>query len=202
MRVHMIVAALLVTPAIVAAQATGRAQGSANAAAAAHAHAAAPSVPADFSASSRVRLEATYARAREHHVPESAIQNRVAEGEAKNASERAVVASAAKVETNMEDARAAMVAAGHDPDDDEVQAGAYAMERGVSKAQIGTMARRAPRGRSLTVAFDAVTRLNEHGVGLTSALTQVQAKLDAHASDAAITSLVTKAGAGVKLGGG
>jgi hypothetical protein len=75
------------------------------------------------------------------------------------------------------------------------------MERGVTKAQIGTMARHAPRGRSLTVSFDAVTKLNENGMQLTSALTQVQAKLDAHASDAAITSLVTQAKAGLKVGG-
>ncbi len=200
MRIHIIAAAMLLTPVAMLAQATGQAQ--AGVRAAAHANASAASVPAGFSAAGRARLEATYARARADHVPEAVIESRVAEGEAKHASERAVIASAGKVETNMESARAAMVASGHDPDDAEVRAGAYAMERGVTKAELGTMARRAPRGRSLTVAFDAVTRLNENGVGLNSALTQVQAKLDAHASDAAITSLVTHAKVGVKLGGG
>lgn len=198
MRVPMIAAALLLMPVAAYAQATGGARAGASASAEAQTSA---RVPSGFSASGRAQLEATYARAREQHVPEAAISSRVAEGEAKHASERATLASAAKVEGNMESARGAMVGAGRHPSDAEVQAGAYAMERGMTKAQIGAMAKRTPPDRSLTVAFDAVTQLNENGVRLTSALTAVQAKLDAHASDAAITSLVTQAKAGIKIGG-
>jgi hypothetical protein len=198
MRIHIIAAAIVLAPVAVLAQGTGATQAGMNATASANASA---RIPAGFSAAGRAQLEATYRRARTDQVPEAVVASRVAEGEAKHASERAVIASAAKVETHMASARAAMVAAGHHPSDAEVQAGAYAMERGVTKAQIGTMARHAPRGRSLTVSFDAVTKLNENGMQLTSALTQVQAKLDAHASDAAITSLVTQAKAGLKVGG-
>jgi hypothetical protein len=198
MKVFMIAAAVLLAPAVLAAQATGTAKADVHASAAGQVT---PTVPSTFSAAGRAHLEATYARARQAHVPESAIQSRVAEGEAKGASEGAVVKSAATVETNMESARTAMVAAGRHPSDAEIQAGAYAMERGVTKTQIGTMAHRAPADRSLTVALDAVTQLNENGVALNSALAAVQTKLDARASDAAITSLVTQAKAGVKIGG-
>lgn len=199
MKITMIAAAMLFTPGMLIAQATGSATAHVQASATTHASS---TVPSTFSAAGRTRLEATYARARMEHVPEAVIASRVAEGESKGASEHAIVASAARVETHMESARAAMTAAGRHPTDAEVQAGAYAMERGVTKAQIGAMARRAPDDRSLAVAFDAVTRLNENGVALNSALTAVQAKLDAHASDAAITSLVTHAKGGVKIGGG
>ena len=199
MRVHMMIAAILLTPVVAYAQATSGAQAGMTAAAGAHAS---TPIPSNFTAAGRAQLKATYARARQEHVPEAVIASRVAEGEAKHASERAVVTSAAKVETNMESARGAMMAAGRHPTDDEVRASAYAMDRGVTKAQIVAMARRTPSDRSLAVAFDAVTGLNQNGVQLNRALTEVQAKLDAHASDAAITSLVTQAKAGVKLGGG
>ena len=198
MRVHFIAAALALAPVTALAQSSSA---QANARASVAAHASAP-VPSDFSASGRARLEATYARAQREHVPESAIADRVDEGETKGASEHAILAAAARVETNMESARAAMIAAGRQPDDDDVRAGAYAMERGVTQAQIRTMARHAPPNRSLAVALNTVTELNENGMQLNSALTEVQGKLDAHASDAAITSLVTRGKAGVKLGGG
>ncbi|OYV66394.1 MAG: hypothetical protein B7Z72_11420, partial [Gemmatimonadetes bacterium 21-71-4] len=143
--------AVLLAPAALAAQ------GSAAVHADAHAGAnARMPIPSSFSTSSRTRLEATYARAREHGVPEEAIEHRVAEGQAKGASEARIVAAAATVEANEEAAQEAMVKAGHHPDDREVQAGAYAMERGVTRAQIGTLVKHAPRGRSLGVALDVL----------------------------------------------
>lgn len=197
MKLTITMAALLLAPAALAAQ------GSAAAHADAHANVhARMMVPANFDAGSRTRLEATYARAREHDVPEEAIEHRVAEGQAKGASDAQIVAAAGKVEANEEAAQEAMVKAGHHPSDREVEAGAYAMERGVTKAQIGALVRHAPPGRSLDVALDVLARLNEQGVPVTTALARVQSKLDAHASDAAIGSLVAKGSGVVKIGGG
>ncbi|MDE3054289.1 MAG: hypothetical protein KGJ70_10420, partial [Gemmatimonadota bacterium] len=96
----------------------------------------------------------------------------------------------------------AMEKAGHRPNDREVEAGAYAMERGVTRAQIGTLVKHAPPGRSLDVALDVLTRLNEQGVPVATALARVQSRLDAHASDAAIGSLVAKGSGVVRVGGG
>jgi hypothetical protein len=159
-------------------------------------------VPASFSAGGKTELEATYARARAHDVPQAPIEHRVAEGRAKGASEAAILASSSRVETNMEAAQHAMIKAGHHPSDAEVESGAYAMERGVTAGQIEAMTRSAPSGRSLDVAFSVLTRLNEGGMPVNTALAQVQAKLDANASDASIASLTAKSKGVVKLGGG
>jgi hypothetical protein len=188
---------LLLAPAALLAQASGSMQASAHANANANVH-----VPASFSASGRTQLEATYARAREHHVPQQAIEHRVAEGQAKGASEAEILASSNKVEANMESAQEAMIKAGHKPSDAEVESGAYAMERGVTSAQIQTMASHASSGRSLDVAFNVLTKLSDQGIATANAVAEVQSKLDAHASDASITSLVAKGKGGVKIGGG
>jgi hypothetical protein len=190
---------LLLAPAALLAQGSGSMQASAhaNANAKANVH-----VPASFSASGRTQLEATYARAREHHVPQQAIEHRVAEGQAKGASEAEILASSNKVEANMESAQEAMLKAGHKPSDAEVESGAYAMERGVTSAQINAMASHAASGRSLDVAFNVLTKLSDQGIATANAVAEVQSKLDAHASDASITSLVAKGKGGVKIGGG
>ena len=196
-----IVISTLLVPAALCAQGSASTQGgaTANASAQATAHA---RVPASFSASGKAKLEATYARAQEHHVPPGPIDSRVHEGQAKGASESAILTSTDRVETNMEASQQAMIKAGRHPSDKEVESGASAMERGVTSAQIEAMAKQAPPDRSLTVALDVVTRLNEGGVPVTSALAQVQSKLDAHASDASIASLTAKTKGVVKLGGG
>jgi hypothetical protein len=210
MRTRSMVLGMMLAPASLLAQGTGSAKAKAHANTQAGAHADAHAamnadaqvrVPASFDANARGKLQATYARAREHNVPQAAIEHRVAEGQAKGASDAAILMSSSKVEANMEAAQAAMVKAGHQPTDKEVEGGAYAMERGVTSAQITTMTTHAPNGRSLDVAFDVLTKLSEKGIPVTNALEQVQAKLDAHASDAAMTSLVTKAKGGVGIGG-
>lgn len=200
-KLSMTMSLLLLAPAAMLAQGQGNVHASAQARAHANVHSNVQ-VPATFSANGRAKLEATYTRARDHHVPEEAIEHRVAEGQAKGASETQILASSSKVEANMEAAQEAMIKAGHHPSNDEVESGAYAMERGVTQAQIGTMAAHAQSGRSLTVALGVLTKLSDQGVPVSNAVAQVQSKLDAHASDAAITSLVTKAKGGVRVGGG
>ncbi|HEX8725168.1 MAG TPA: hypothetical protein VF737_07275 [Gemmatimonadaceae bacterium] len=212
-RVSIAVALLLVPAALLAqGRGTGSVQASAHANAQADAHAnahaamktdAQATVPSNFSAGARGKLEATYAMARQHNLPEAAIQHRVAEGQAKGASEAAIVAAAGKVEANMQAAQEAMVKAGHQhPTDAEIESAAGAMDRGASAAQIGTVASHAQNGRSLDVAFDVLTKLSESGMPVTTALAQVQAKLDANASNASIASLVSKGKVGVHVGGG
>lgn len=197
MKTTTLVLILLAGPAALAAQGTTGMHAEAQA----NAHAK-MEIPSSFSASSRTRLEATYARAQAHHVPTGAIADRVDEGTAKGASDARIVAAASKVEANEEAADRAMVKAGHQPTDNEIQAGAYAMERGVTTAQLSSLVRHAPPGRSLEVALDVITRLNEQGLPVGTALARVQSKLDAHASDAAIGSLVAKGSGVVKIGGG
>ncbi len=158
-------------------------------------------VPAEFSAEGKARLEAMYARAREKDVPREPMARRVAEGRAKGASEATVVASAEKVMANLEASQSAMIAAGRKrPERQEMESAAHAMDRGVTAVQIETMARKAPGDRSLVVAFDVLTQLAARGTPVTNALAQVEGKLEARATDASLTSLIS-IGAGTRAGG-
>jgi hypothetical protein len=147
-------------------------------------------IPSSFSAESRAKMEATVKAAREKNLPQQPMQQRVAEGQAKGASEVQIVAAVQKVEARMEATQSAMIRAGRtEPQPQEVQAGEQAMERGATDAQIEALVKHAPSDRSLVVAFDVLSKLEARGIPVDNALAQVQAKLDARASDDAIASL-------------
>ena len=211
-------AAVLLVPAVLVAQvgAKGKAEvqstvkatvpaPQASAEARAHANAnAAFNAPERFSASGKARLEAAFAAARARGLPEEPMARRVAEGEAKGAAESEIIAAASEVKAQMEITQEAMLAAGRThPSGDEISRGAMLMAHGVTSTQIETMARRTPSNRSLVVAFDVVSQLSAQGMPVGQALSRVQAKLDARASDAAIRALSPSAtlGAGAAANG-
>jgi hypothetical protein len=145
-----------------------------------------------LSTSSRAELNAMYEKAQSKGLRSTLIAQRVAEGEAKGASEAAIMTSSRRVMANLEASQSAMIKAGRtNPEPQEVERAATAMERGVTSAQIETMARRAPKERSLVVAFEVLSELSANGRPVSQALAQVQSKLDARASDGSITSLLT-----------
>ena len=95
-----------------------------------------------------------------------------------------------------------MVAAGRAKSSDrEIERGATAMERGMARAELEVMARKAPADRSLVVAFEVLSKLRERGVSSAQALAQVEGKLASNASDGALNALVT-AGTGAQAAGG
>ena len=206
MRTRNLIIALALLPATLAAQGTGK-TGSGSAGerpkqASAGANASATGrvslePPREFSVEGRARLEALYKKAKESDVPGEPIAKRVSEGRAKGASEETTLTSAGKVEGNLEVSHQALMRAGRKPSPGETESGANAMERGVTSVQLEAMAKSTPGDRSLVVAFDVLSKLAARGVPVTQALAQVQAKLDAHAPDASITSLV-----GVQVGRG
>ena len=158
--------------------------------------------PPEYSAEGKAKLEAMYADARSKRVPVGAIARRVAEGRAKGAAEANVIASAQGVKANLEAAQSAMVSAGRaKTSDKEIERGATAMERGVTRAELEVMARKAPADRSLVVAFEVLSKLRERGVSSAQALAQVEGKLASNASDGALNALVT-AGTGAQAAGG
>jgi len=212
-----LIGAVLLVPAIFSAQVGARGKATSQAAtsvtapdpqasAQARAHAnvhAAFNAPERFSATGRAKLEAMYADARNRDLPEEPIANRVAEGEAKGASEASILAAAGHVKADMESSQEAMLAAGRaKPSPEECSRGAMLMARGVTSAQIETMARHTPSDRSLVVAFDVVSRLAAQGLPVTQALSRVQTKLESRASDASLLSLAGNAGLGVGVGAG
>jgi hypothetical protein len=210
---RILISAFACIPALLSAQVSGQAQGAAHAAAgvspvpaqaSAQARAATElHVPDAFSASAKARLHAMYADARKRDLPAEAIEKRVTEGEAKGASEAAVIAAAAKVQANMEMSQEAMMAAGRPhPSGEECERGAMLMARGVTSVEIENMARHTPSGRSLVVAFDVIGRLADQGLPVTQALARVQANIDSRASDAALVTLAGSGNAGVGASAG
>jgi hypothetical protein len=143
-----------------------------------------------MSAESRAQLEATFAAARQRDLPERPIQNRVAEGQAKGASEAQIVLAAQRMESRLEATQDAMIRAGRrDPSDAEVERGAQAMERGTTSAQLELIARRAPSERSLVVAFEVLSALEARGMAVDNAVAQISSRLEARATDQALVQL-------------
>jgi hypothetical protein len=148
--------------------------------------------PGRFSAEGKAKLQAMYQDARAKELPPEPMARRVAEGEAKGASEAAILASVSSVQMKLETTQRTLVRVGREPKPDEIEHGATAMERGVTEEQLTVMVEKAPKDRSLGVAFDVLTQLSAGGVPVTNALAQVQAKLDARAPDSARLSLLAK----------
>lgn len=184
---HRIALSLVIalTPAALAAQTSARAQSQANADAQVK-------TSSGAQASASTSVDAEIAVARERGLPTRPIRRRAAEGRAKGATEAQVAAAARRMRANLETAHEAMVRAGREqPSDEEVERGAYAMERGYTRAQLEAVVASAPSDRSLVVAFDVLTRLSARGVPVAKALAQVQSKLVSRASDAQINALAT-----------
>jgi hypothetical protein len=157
--------------------------------------------PGDFSAAGAAKLDAMYAEAKEHHVPREPMASRVAEGQAKGASEATIIASAGRVKANLEATHDAMVAGGRmHPSDDECTRGASAMERGVTKVQIEGIAKSTQGDRSLVVAFDVLGKLAASGMPVNQAVAQVQQNVSSGASDATLVTLTTNGSAAATAG--
>lgn len=155
-------------------------------------------VPNQFSADARAKLEASFKAARAKNLPEQPMQRRIAEGQAKAASEAQIVASVQKTEARLEASQSALVRAGRtNAQPQDVEAGADAMEQGATEAQVETLAQHTPSDHSLVVAVDVLSKLVARGLPVSQALAQIQAKLDAGASDEAIGSLASSANVGV-----
>jgi hypothetical protein len=110
-----------------------------------------------LSAAARADLEIVLQKAKQHALPTEAIQNRVAEGLAKGASEAQVVLAASALEARLEAAQRVMLRAGREqPSAGEVERGAGAMERGVTEAQLAALVEHTPSERSLVVSLDVL----------------------------------------------
>jgi hypothetical protein len=145
---------------------------------------------AQMSAQTQAELEATISAARAKGLPERPIEDRIAEGRAKAATEAQIVASARRMSARLEATQQAMVRAGRErPAEAEIERGARAMERGTTEAQLEAMVRRAPSERSLVVAFDVLARLEASGMPVERALAQVTSRLESRASDHSLIQL-------------
>jgi hypothetical protein len=205
MKASVLTAVATLVPAILAAQANAsssvaaRATTGAASATTAASSQATVAVPSNYSAESRAKIEAAFRATREKSLPEEAMRQRMAEGQAKGASEAQVVAAVQRAEARLQSSHSALIRAGRaNPRPEEVSNAEQAMARGATEAQIEALARRAPADRSLTVALSVLSKLEARGQPVDQALAQVAAKLDARASDDAIMGLVN---VGAAVGG-
>ena len=175
MRKPMVILALTVAPALVAAQAQAGAQADTRAEAGVTVERGeSPRIPATFSAETRARLAAMFETARQKSLPEEPMTDRVAEGQAKGASESRIVAATATMLAQLELSQTALIRAGHErPSDEAVTRGAELIARGATGAELTAVASREPSERRLEVALEVLTDLAARGVPVDRSLTVV-----------------------------
>ena len=150
-------------------------------------------------ADAQATVDANLRAARQRKLPEEPIRQRVAEGQAKGASDAQIAVASGRTLVDMQSAFEAMVRGGHTaPNDAEVARGASLIARGYSTVQLEGVARNAGSDRSLTTAFDVLTSLQARGVSNANAVAEVQSQLAAHATDA---QLATTGSATAGVGG-
>lgn len=127
---------------------------------------------------------AVIANARSHGLPAAALANRALKFATKGVRPDSIEKSIDEQESRMEQVRDTLEhARGKKPADDEVEAGAEAMRKGVDGAKVSALARSAPSGRSLAVPLYVIGSLIDRGLPSDAALARVQTKLAARASD-------------------
>ena len=192
MRKITVAAALVIAPVIAQAQTSVQAQSQASVSAVARA----PRNETRLSAESQSKVDANLRAARERKLPEQPIRNRVAEGQAKGASEAQIVAASGRSLVDLQTSFDAMVRGGHaQPSEAEVTRGSQLLARGYTSANIEAVARKAPSDRSLLVAFETLTSLQARGVPTARAVAQIEYRLAARASDLELRGLAVNANA-------
>jgi hypothetical protein len=143
-------------------------------------------LPADVAA----RVLAVIAKARAHGLSGDALENRALKFAAKGVNPSLIDRSVADQEERMERVRDTLQAArGRKPSDDEVDAGAEAIRKGVDGSKVSALAKSAPSGRSLAVPLYVIGSLVDRGLPSDEALARVLARLQLRASDRDLESM-------------
>ncbi len=124
------------------------------------------------------RIEAARQRAAQAGIPVSLLNDKVAEGRAKNVPEERIAAAVVRRLASLERARAAMRAGSRPPalTPADLSVGADALENGVDAAVLGRLAQAAPPA-SRAQAIAVLTQLVQRGVASEQALARVTAAL-------------------------
>jgi hypothetical protein len=127
---------------------------------------------------------AVIADARAHDLPAQALENRALKFAANGVDPKDIERSVIEHAKRMEKAQDALKnARSRRPDDDEIDAGAEAMRKGVDGAKVSELAKSAPSGRSLAVPLYVIGSLVDRGVPSDEALKRVLDRLQAKADD-------------------
>lgn len=137
-------------------------------------------LPADVA--DRVLAKIAQARARE--LPAAALENRALKFAARGVPAADIERSVTDHVERMQNAKDAIEnGRGKKAEGGEVDAGAEAMRKGVDGAQMSTLAKTAPSGRSLTVPLFVIGSLIDRGLPSDAALLRVQERMQARATD-------------------
>jgi len=155
-----------------------------------------------LSAEAQGTVDANIRVARERKLPEEPIRQRVAEGQAKGASDAQIAAASGKTLLDLQNSFDAMVRGGRaNPSDAEVARGAQLIARGYTSTQLEAVTKQAPSDRSLVVAFETLTALQARGASTANAVAQIESKLAARASDVQLRDLAANANAAAGVNG-
>jgi hypothetical protein len=148
-------------------------------------------LPADVAS----RVLEKIAAARSHELPAAALENRALKAAARGVKPADIEKSVDDNIANMGKSKDALEKArGRKPADDEVEAGADVIRRGVDGARVSELAKSAPSGRSLAVPLFVVGSLMDRGLASDAALQKVQEKLAARASDRELEGMPGRSG--------
>jgi hypothetical protein len=141
------------------------------------------------------RVLAKIAAARSHELPAAALENRALKAASRGVKPADIEKSVDDNIENMKKSKEALEKArGKKPADDEVDAGADVIRRGVDGAKVSELAKSAPSGRSLAVPLFVIGSLIDRGLPSDTALLRVKEKLAARASDRELEGLPGKSG--------
>ena len=133
------------------------------------------------------RVLAKIAEARSHQLPAAALEQRALKFAARGVDPADIERSVAEQAARMQEARNALEKPrGRSTTDDEIEAGAEALRKGVDGAQVSALAQSSPSGRSLTVPLYVIGSLIDRGLPSDEALQRVKDRIEARATDADI----------------
>ena len=142
MKARALATMLAVFPAVLAAQ-----QSSATASASASAPASV-SIPANYSAEGRAKIESAFKGAQEKNLPDEPMRQRLAEGQVKGATEAQVVAVIERTQARLEASQSALINAGRaTPQPAEIASGELALARGATTAQLEAVVKQTAEGQ-------------------------------------------------------
>lgn len=139
------------------------------------------------------RVQQRIADARARELPAQALAHRALELSAKGATPVEIEQRVSEYSRELGESRAALRDGGRAPSDDEVEAGAEVLSKGVSGAAVSELAREAPSGRSLAVPLGVMAQLIENGNPAAETIAVVLEKLQGRASDEELRQLPSQA---------
>lgn len=146
---------------------------------------------------------ATIAKARSRQLPAQALENRALKFAAKGVRPDSIQKSVDEQEDRLEKSKDALQKGrSQKPSDDEVEAGAEAMRKGVDGAKVSALARSAPSGRSLAVPLYVIGSLMDRGLPSDSALMRVEQRLKDRVNDRDLEKMASEASVHAQAAGG